>query len=574
MNTHMKHARRKNTLQRTLQAGGMILLLASLLIPGRVLAHPPGFTQRVSVNSAGEEGNDASGISAISGNGRFVAFGSNATNLIPGGNLPFNIFVHDRQTGSTEIVSVSSNGSQGEGFSSAPAISDDGRFVAFDSDATNLVQGDQNGTTDVFRHDRETGETILISVNSAGQQGDNSSHAPAISGDGRFVVFHANSALAPEDTNQQTDVYVRDVQAGITTLVSIGFDGSAGNNTSFIQDINGDGRFVAFVSDSTNLIPNDVQDFEANVYVRDLVAGTTELVSVGSDGTRADVGFFDRPSISADGRYVAFSTTASLVPEDTRQFSLDIYLRDRQAETTELISVNSDEVPGNGRSEGPSVSADGRFVSFQSDSSNIVTPDEPAGFFPDEDIFVRDRQAGVTYRVSESSAGEEGNARSLGGTISADGLVTAFSSDASNLVPNDTNFVTDIFVHDERPAADLAVTMTDSADPVSRGSTLTYTIVVANQGAETATDVQLTDALPTKSVRFVSVTSTAGSCSQSGGTITCTLGNIPSGGSVTVTINVTAKKTGTVINTVQVSTSSPDPNSANNSDTEETVISR
>jgi uncharacterized repeat protein (TIGR01451 family) len=574
MNTHMKHSRTKYILQRTLQAGGIILLLASLLIPGTVLAHPPGFIQRISVNSAGEEGNDTSGISAISGDGRFVAFGSNATNLIAGGNLPFNIFVHDRQTGSTEIVSVSSNGSQGEGFSSAPAISDDGRFVAFDSDAANLVQGDQNNTTDVFRHDRETGETILISVNSAGQQGDNSSHAPAISADGRFVVFHANSSLAPEDTNQQTDVYVRDVQAGITTLVSIGFDGAAGNNTSFIQDINGDGRFVTFVSDSTNLIPNDVQDFEANVYVRDLVAGTTELVSVGSEGTRANVGFFDRPSISANGRFVAFSTGDSLVPEDTRQFSLDIYLRDRQLGTTELISVNSDEVPGNGRSEGPSVSADGRFVAFESDSSNIVSPDEPAGgFFPDEDIFVRDRQAGVTYRVSESSAGEEGNARSLGSTISADGLVTAFSSDASNLVPNDTNFVTDIFVHDEHPAADLNVTKTDSADPVSRGSTLTYTIIVTNQGLETATDVLLTDAL-SKSVRFVAVTATAGSCSESRGIVTCTLGDIPSGGSVTVTIDVTAKQRGTVINMVQVSTSSPDANSANNTDTEETVITR
>ena len=240
MNKRMLHSAARRIARSLLVA----LTLVGLLGPVAALAHPPGFTQRVSVNSAGEEGNDASGISAISGDGRFVAFGSNATNLIAGGNLPFNIFVHDRQTGITEIVSVSSSGRQGEGFSSAPAISDDGRFVAFDSDATNLVQGDQNNTTDVFRHDRDTGETILISVNSAGQQGDSSSHAPAISADGRFVVFHANSSLAPEDTNEQTDVYVRDVQAGITALVSIGFDGSAGNNTSFIQDINGDGRFV------------------------------------------------------------------------------------------------------------------------------------------------------------------------------------------------------------------------------------------------------------------------------------------------------------------------------------------
>ena len=556
-----------------MQAALMVLMLISLLSPGRALAHPPGVTERVSVSSVGEEANAASGISAISADGRFVAFGSEATNLIPGGNLPFGIFVHDRQTGSTEIVSVSSRGRQGEGLSSSPDISADGRFVAFDSDAENLAR-DRNNITDVFRHDRETGETVLVSVSSDEQQGDSSSHAPAISGDGRFIVFHANSSLAPEDTNETTDVYLRDVQAGTTTLLSIGFDGSAGNGASFIQEISSDGRFVVFVSSATNLIANDPDGGEENVYVRDLVAETTELISVGSDGTVADVGFFDVPSISADGRYVAFSTATSLVPEDTRPFSLDIYLRDRVMGTTELISVNSDELPGNGRSEGPSVSADGRFVAFQSDSSNIATPDEPAGgFFPDEDIFVRDRQAGVTYRVSESSAGVEGNARSLGASISADGQVTAFSSDASNLIPDDTNGVTDIFVHDERAAGDLAVTKTDSPDPVSRGGTLTYTIVVSNQGSVSAEAVQLTDVL-SASVRFVSVESSVGSCSQLDGTVMCALGDIPSGGSATVTIAVTARRAGTAINTAEVSSLTPDSDQANNVATTETVISR
>jgi uncharacterized repeat protein (TIGR01451 family) len=552
----------------------LALLIVSLLSSGTALGHPPGVTERVSVDSAGNEGNDASGISAISADGRFVAFGSAATNLITGGNLPFNIFVHDRQTGITEIVSVSSRGQQGEGFSSSPDISDDGRFVAFDSDATNLVRGDRNNTTDVFRHDRDTGETILVSVSTDGQQGDSSSHAPAISADGRFIVFHANSSLVPEDTNNNTDVYVRDVQAGTTTLVSVSFDGtSAGNNTSFIQDISADGRFVAFVSDATNLIPNDLDDFDANVYVRDLVAGTTELVSVGTDGTRATVGFFDSPAISADGRFVAFSTLTSLVPQDTRAFSLDIYLRDRLNNTTELISVNSDEVQGDGRSEGPSISADGRFVAFESDSANFALPDEPFGFFPDEDIFVRDRQTGTTVRVSESSSGEEGNARSLGGTISADGLVTAFSSDASNLVPDDTNFVTDIFVHDHRPATDLAVTKSDSPDPVRRGGTLTYTALVTNQGLNPAVAVSLTDQLPAN-VRFVSVASTAGNCAQANGTVTCSLGDIANGASETITITVTARRPGTVTNTAQVSSLSPDPNLANNTDSEDTVITR
>ena len=563
-------------LQRTMFAGAMVLVVLSLLGPASVLAHPPGVTQRVSVDAAGNQANDVSGFlsgSAISADGRFVAFDSTATNLIPGGNLPFNIFVHDRQTGAIEVVSVSSNGRQGEGLSSFPDISADGRFVAFDSDAENLARGDRNGITDVFRHDRETGETILVSISTAGDQGDASSHAPAISADGRFIVFHANSPLVPGDTNENTDVYVRDVQAGTTSLVSVALDGSAGNGTSFIQDISGDGRFVAFVSSATNLIPNDVEDIEANVYVRDLVAGTTELVSVGSDGTRANVGFADIPSISQDGRFVAFSTFDSLVPEDTQQFSLDIYLRDRQTGTTELISVTSDEIPtpGDGRSEAPSVSADGRFVAFQSDSTNFAP--EQSGFFPDEDIFVRDREAGLTVRVSESSAGVEGNARSLGPAISADGLVTSFSSDASNLVPDDTNSVKDIFVHDERPGADLAVETSDSPDPVTRGSTLTYTLIVTNHGPGSANSVQLTDQLST-SVRFVSVTPSAGSCSEADGIVTCSLGNISSGSSVTVTIDVTARRTGTATNVAQVSSASPDPNSANNTDTEDTVITR
>jgi uncharacterized repeat protein (TIGR01451 family) len=577
MNTYKKPATRVTGLfpgRRSILAGVMFVLLVSLAInPRAALAHVPGVTQRVSVDSLGNEGDGASGISAISADGRFVAFGSSATNLIAGGNLPFGIFVHDRQTGTTEIVSLSSRGREGEGLSSSPAISADGRFVAFDSDATNLVRGDRNDITDVFRHDRLTGETVLVSVSSSGEQGDASSHAPAISADGHFIVFHANSPLVPEDTNENTDVYIRDLQAGTTTLVSAALDGGAGNNASFLQDISGDGRFVAFVSSASNLVANDADGGTSNVFVRDLQAGTTELASVGSDGTQAEVGFFDIPSISADGRFVAFSTFTALVPEDTRPFSLDIYLRDRQAGTTELISVSSDELQGDGRSESPSVSADGRFVAFQSDSANFASPDAPAGgFFPDEDIFVRDRLAGTTVRVSESSTGEEGNARSLGPSISADGSVTAFSSDASNLVPNDTNSVTDIFVHDERPAADLAVAVSDSPDPVSKGATLTYSVAVTNQGPASTVAVQLANQLPA-GARFVSAASSAGSCTQAGGTVTCSLGDIAPGGTVTVTIMVTLKKAGTVTNTAQVSSLSPDPDPSNNTDTEETVIS-
>jgi uncharacterized repeat protein (TIGR01451 family) len=215
------------------------------------------------------------------------------------------------------------------------------------------------------------------------------------------------------------------------------------------------------------------------------------------------------------------------------------------------------------------VSADGRFVAFQSESGNFV----PEPGFPDEDIFVRDRQAGTTVRVSESSAGDEGNARSLAPDISDDGLVIAFSSDAGNLVPDDTNFVSDVFVHDDRPAADLAVSTTDTPDSVRKGGALTYSVVVTNNGTGSAAGVQLTDRL-SPDARFVSVASSSGSCMEADGTITCEVGDLASGGSATVTINVTARRVGTITNTAEVSSLSPDPNQANNTDIEETVVTR
>jgi uncharacterized repeat protein (TIGR01451 family) len=568
MNTHI--ARKYISIGRVARSVLIVLFALGLLSPTTAFAHVPGVTERVSVDSAGNQANDISAFlspPAISTDGRFVAFDSAATNLIAGGNLPDNIFVHDRRTGATEEVSVSSAGKEGQGLSSSPALSADGRFVAFDSEASNLVAGDKNGTTDVFRHDRTTGQTILVSVNSAGKQANGDSHAPAISADGRFIAFHTIAALVPQDTNNAVDVYVRDIQTGVTKLVSVATDGTAGNNLSAIQAISADGRFVAFVSEATNLIPNDIVDTNPNVYVRDLVAGTTELASVGSDGTHASVLFNGDLSISADGRFVAFSTLDSLVPADTFQGS-DIYLHDRQTGTTELISQNSSGQVEDGESHSPSVSADGRFVAFQSLADNIVPE---TSLFQDEDIFVRDRQTATTYRISESTDGMKGNDRSLTSSISGDGLVVAFSSDATNLVLNDTNGVRDIFVHDDRPAADLSVAITDAPDPVAKGANLTYSVVTTNNGTGSAVSVKLIDTLPS-TVRFVSATPTTGSCAEPGGTVTCNLGDLANGASATVTISVKPLKAGTITNSAQVSSLSPDPNPANNTTTEQTVV--
>src|SRR5437660_1328853 len=248
-------------------------------------------TVRVSVASGGTEGDDASLGSALSADGRFVAFDSAATDLVAGDtNGASDVFVHDRQTGTTERVSVASDGTQANNVSSYPALSADGRFVAFQSDATNLVAGDTNGATDVFVHDRQTGATERVSVASGGgTQGNRNSGGffafPALSADGRLVAFQSDATnLVARDTNGATDVFVHDRQTGTTERVSVASGGSQGNGFSAGPVLSADGRFVAFHSTATNLVAGDTNG-ATDVFVHDRQTGTTERVSVASGGT-------------------------------------------------------------------------------------------------------------------------------------------------------------------------------------------------------------------------------------------------------------------------------------------------
>src|SRR6266404_4977766 len=251
-------------------------------------------TERVSVTSGGTEGNGASLGSALSADGRFVAFDSAATDLVAGDtNGVSDVFVHDRQTGTTERVSVASGGAQGDGssgligFAFPPALSADGRFIAFISSATSLVAGDTNGATDVFVHDRQTGTTARVSVASGGTQANNVSSYPALSADGRFVAFQSDATnLVVDDTNGATDVFVHDRQTGATERVSVASGGGTqgnGNSGGFFAfpALSADGRLVAFQSDATNLVAVDTNG-ATDVFVHDRQTGTTERVSVAS----------------------------------------------------------------------------------------------------------------------------------------------------------------------------------------------------------------------------------------------------------------------------------------------------
>jgi len=397
---------------------------------------------------AGEQGNRYSVSSSISADGRFVAFTllESITTLGAPNNNTNNsddIFVRDTLANTTTRVSVDSAGNQPNDSSVWPSISANGRFVAFQSEATNLVPGDTNNNGDIFVRDLSTNTTTRVSVDSAGNQGDNISRRPSISADGRFVTFDSYATnLVPGDTNASLDIFVRDLSTNTTTLVSASSSGDRGNNDSGLPSISANGRFVAFRSVATNLVPGDTND-RRDIFVRDLLTNTTTLVSASSNGDRAN-STSTLCYISADGRFVAFSSNASnLVPGDTNS-SEDIFVRDLSTNTTTRVSVSSTGNQGNEDSGSPSISADGRFVTFSSEASNLV----PRDTNDSEDIFVRDLSTNTTTRVSVDSAGNPANSDSEFPSISANGQKVAFSSFAANLVPGDTNNGPDLFIAD------------------------------------------------------------------------------------------------------------------------------
>jgi len=309
----MRFLRTRNVVRPLLLAP--VVALVFLLGYGRSGASPRD-TTLVSVASDGSQGNDMSFEAAISGDGRFVAFVSRATNLVPGDTNAYeDVFLHDRQTAQTTRVNVAADGSQGNGNSShyfrhsGPSISPDGRFVAFESRAANLVPGDYNGYGDVFVHDRQTGQTTRVSVASDGSEANDTSGEPAISTDGRYVAFYSQGNLG---TNcYGCNVYLHDRQTAQTTCVSVASDGSPGNASSFIDGLgmSADGSLITFDSLATNLVPGDTNGLQDN-FLHDRLTGETSRVSVASDASQAN-GFSRDPAISSNGRFVAFESEAS-----------------------------------------------------------------------------------------------------------------------------------------------------------------------------------------------------------------------------------------------------------------------
>jgi len=405
-------------------------------------------TSRISVGSGNTQGNGDSTFSlwpsaAISADGRYVAFESLASNLIAGDPSGPGVFVRDRQLGTIERVSVSSGGAAGNGESYTPSISADGRFVAFGSTSSNLVSGDSNGWPDTFVRDRQSGTTERVSVDSSEVQADYTSGyaTPAISADGRFVAFQSEASnLVSGDTNGAQDIFVRDRQLGTTERVSVDSGGTEGNSFSYVPAISSDGRFVAFASSSSNFAAGDTNGVN-DVFVRDRLNGTTELVSVDLGGVPGNSDSIT-PAISGDGRYVAFESFASnLVGGDTNQTG-DIFVRDRLNGSTRRVSLDTSGVEAWAECSHPSITADGRYVAFET-LSNIFSGD-----LSRVDVYVYDRLSSTPERISLDSAGAPGDQDCNHAAISADGRCVAFQSRSTNLVGGDTNAASDIFVRE------------------------------------------------------------------------------------------------------------------------------
>ncbi|MDO8950730.1 MAG: zinc ribbon domain-containing protein [Actinomycetota bacterium] len=431
--------------------------------PPPVSAVSVAATTRVSVNSAGELENEFSHQPAISADGRYVAFFSPSSNLVPGDtNDNWDVFVHDRRTGETTRVSVDSAGAQLSAYSSWPSISGDGRYVAFMSNPlTNRYHIE--GPDDVFVHDRQTGTTTLVSVPTE-EMPNGGGRMPSISADGRYVAFEAyyfNAEAYENDAPSASgnQIFVRDLRTAATSKAVYTTTGAPSFGDNEAPSISADGRYVAFSSDDV-LDPRDTNRGD-DIYVRDLQVGTTTLVSVDSQGTPAQPVEAGRsfssgnPSISADGRYVAFdSTAANLVPGDTNE-TADVFVHDCQMGTTTRVSVDSAGVEGDGDSMSPSVSADGRYIAFWSNASNLVAGDP--GY---ADIFVRDVQTGTTTRVSEGSNTQTDGASDPSPSISADGRYVAFCDQGHDLVPERNAYgYSNTYVRDMTiaPLADVAV---------------------------------------------------------------------------------------------------------------------
>lgn len=474
---------------------GVALLLAVSVVALPLTANAyvrPGDTQRINLTidgtqtGGGDEAVECVGAGygrcsenpRISGDGRFVAFPSYSSRLVEGDlNASPDTFVRDLGAGTTRLVSASTEGTQQIcaevpglsilGCVGPTSISHNGRYISFVSGAPNLVVPDTNLQPDLFLKDMRTGVLRRVSVSSEGVESNGRVGQAVMSQDGRFILFDSDASnLVADDTNGVKDVFLRDLKRDTTDRISIGWDGSEADGETFAGSISYDGRFIAFAGHATNIVDDDTNQ-QSDVFLFDRQKGTTERVSLRSDGSQvppyAGHSGIDASSISRDGRFILFrSNTTSLVPN--AELGCHYYLRDTLRDRTERVSVRSDGTEATGYGVfiphgcGPNtaITPNGRFIFFDS-NGQFVADDQacnaPQGPSGENDAHVYDRLTGQVDLISRATDGTPASAapgcsESGWGNPSDDGRLVAFDSSAPNLVPGDTNGLWDVFVRD------------------------------------------------------------------------------------------------------------------------------
>lgn len=442
------------TSRRALAVAAAVALLGAGCAYGRQVSNP----------AANPQHSGAYDKPSVSSDGRYVAYAADTDPAAPG--IKAGVYVLDLAASTTQLVSVATDGTPANDLSSDPSISSDGRYVAFSSDADNLVANDTNTVTDVFVRDRVAGTTTRISITSAGAEVVDPSYQPSISADGRYAAFTSDSDdLDPVDSNGFTDVFVRDRVANTTKIMSVGTAGVQTDFGAWDGVLSGNGKFVAFTTD-TGLVSTD-QNNNNDVYRRDLTANTTRRISPSRSGAVAGGGG-ETPAISNDGNTVTFSSDAAdLTAVGDTNGTWDIFVRDVAAATTTRVSSTTAGGSLNGISTQPSISSDGKRVSYVSTGNPSGT--DTNGTVPD--VFVRDRASGRTVLTSTTLLLEQLNAPSFAPALSGDGRYSTFIS-AGALTSTDTNGVPDVFLR----AIDVPTISSSSPSGIARGTSKPVTI--------------------------------------------------------------------------------------------------
>ncbi len=412
--------------------------------------------QATGLGAGGPKGAQSNQYPSLSHDGRYLAFSTGSPLASSDTGFNTDVYVRDLDTGLTLLASRANgpSGAPGNSYSLAqrrPSISADGRYVVFESGATNLSAADPDTTADVYVRDMQTDSTILVSraTGAGGAKGNAQSQAPELSANGRYVVFHSEASLDPADTDTSLDVYMRDLQTDTTTFISRANGVSGANDAAQANtpSVSQDGRYVAFASTAANLTADD-PDTNSDVFIRDTQTGTTKLVSraTGAAGAKGNA-FSGQAQISADGNHVAWSANASnLDPADPDSVA-DAYVRDLQTNATSLVgrATGVNGAKANAFTGIHSISADGRYVGFGTSATNLDPDDNDA-----PGLYVRDVQTSTTTLVDRASgaSGAKANPNGVNLALSGDGRFATFFTGATNLSPDDTSSVDDVYVRD------------------------------------------------------------------------------------------------------------------------------